>query len=152
MGDCPSWSNLLQWCYGPLQKDTMGRMPKTFLERSWCWWVLILALVWCHLSDLWIASVMTEQQTVLKEYNLWDLNPFVNPTLLCLLLLLTTLGAINWQLQHLKGLKTNLEFIYRSSSHQHLPQKWLMGARGGLTWAVVGKWLVLQEIPSLIEA
>lgn len=55
--------------------------------------------------------------------NPWGQNQFLNPGSHCLLPILITLGATKWQLQRLQGLKTNLDFTYLSSRHQHLPQK-----------------------------
>jgi len=57
--------------------------------------------------------------------NQLDQSQFLNLGSRSLLLTLTMLVVINWQLPLLQGLKTSLDFTYLGLSHRHLPQRLL---------------------------
>lgn len=57
--------------------------------------------------------------------NQLDQSRFLNLGSRFLLLTLTMLVVINWQLPLLQGLKTSLDFTYLGLSHHHLPQRLL---------------------------
>lgn len=60
--------------------------------------------------------------------NPWDQSQFLNPGSHCLPPILITSGATDWQLQHLQGLKTNLDSTYLSSSRHPPWQRSSVGA------------------------